>query len=65
MNDTVLVKFAGIAKEFSVSKILDLGFTEVRWYGAISDDYKKKKGCFLPFCSAEESPTNGKSTWIK
>ncbi|MCI6771445.1 MAG: prolipoprotein diacylglyceryl transferase [Oscillospiraceae bacterium] len=35
MSDTVLVKFAGIAKEFSVSKILDLGFTEVRWYGAI------------------------------
>ena len=35
MNDTVLVKFAGIAKEFSVSKILDLGFAEVRWYGAI------------------------------
>ena len=33
--DTVLVKFAGIASEFEVSKILDLGFTEVRWYGAI------------------------------
>lgn len=33
--DTVLVKFAGIAGEFEVSKILDLGFTEVRWYGAI------------------------------
>ena len=33
--DTVLVKFAGIATEFEVSKILDLGFTEVRWYGAI------------------------------
>ncbi len=33
--DTVLVKFAGIAEEFSVSKILDLGFAEVRWYGAI------------------------------
>ena len=35
MTDTVLVRFAGIAKEFSVSKTLDLGFTEVRWYGAI------------------------------
>ncbi|MBQ7295686.1 MAG: prolipoprotein diacylglyceryl transferase [Clostridia bacterium] len=33
--DTVLVKFAGIAQEFTVSKVLDLGFTEVRWYGAI------------------------------
>ncbi len=33
--DSVLVKFAGIASEFEVSKILDLGFTEVRWYGAI------------------------------
>ena len=33
--DSVLVKFAGIATEFEVSKILDLGFTEVRWYGAI------------------------------
>lgn len=33
--DTVLVKFAGIAQEFSVSKVLDLGFTSVRWYGAI------------------------------
>ena len=33
--DTVLVKFAGIASEFEVSKILDLGFAEVRWYGAI------------------------------
>ncbi len=33
--DSVLVKFAGIAAEFDVSKILDLGFTEVRWYGAI------------------------------
>ena len=33
--DTVLVKFAGIATEFEVSKILDLGFTQVRWYGAI------------------------------
>lgn len=34
-TDTVLVKFAGIAKEFSVSKVLNLGFAEVRWYGAI------------------------------
>lgn len=33
--DTVLVKFAGIAQEFTVSKILDLGFAQVRWYGAI------------------------------
>ncbi len=33
--DTVLVKFAGIASEFEVSKVLDLGFAEVRWYGAI------------------------------
>lgn len=33
--DTVLVKFAGIAQEFEVSSILDLGFTQVRWYGAI------------------------------
>ncbi len=33
--ETVLVKFAGIAKEFEVTKILDLGFAEVRWYGAI------------------------------
>ncbi|MBQ7117405.1 MAG: prolipoprotein diacylglyceryl transferase, partial [Clostridia bacterium] len=33
--DTVLVKFAGIDAEFTVSKILDLGFTQVRWYGAI------------------------------
>lgn len=33
--DTVMVEFAGIAKEFAVSKVLDLGFTEVRWYGAI------------------------------
>ena len=32
---TVLVKFAGIAKEFSVSNTLDLGFTTVRWYGVI------------------------------
>lgn len=34
-TDTVLVKFAGIAKEFSVSQTLNLGFTTVRWYGAI------------------------------
>ncbi len=33
--DTVLVEFAGIAKQFTVSRVLDLGFTEVRWYGAI------------------------------
>ena len=33
--NTVLVKFAGIAQEFSVSKVLDLGFAQVRWYGAI------------------------------
>lgn len=32
---TVLVKFASIAKEFSVSNTLNLGFTTVRWYGAI------------------------------
>lgn len=32
---TVLVKFAGIAKEFSVSNTINLGFTTVRWYGAI------------------------------
>jgi phosphatidylglycerol:prolipoprotein diacylglycerol transferase len=33
--ETVLVKFAGIAQEFEVSSVLDLGFTQVRWYGAI------------------------------
>ena len=33
--DTVLVRFAGIAKEFLVSSELDLGFTTVKWYGAI------------------------------
>ncbi len=33
--DTVMVEFAGIAREFAVSKVLDLGFTSVRWYGAI------------------------------
>ncbi|MCI7334642.1 MAG: prolipoprotein diacylglyceryl transferase [Oscillospiraceae bacterium] len=32
---TVIVKFAGIAKEFSVSNTLNLGFTTVRWYGVI------------------------------
>ena len=32
---TVIVKFAGIAKEFSVSNTLNLGFATVRWYGAI------------------------------
>lgn len=30
-----LVRFGGIAKEFSVTNVLDLGFTSVRWYGAI------------------------------
>ncbi len=33
--DTVLVKFAGIAHEFKVSSVLDLGFAQVKWYGAI------------------------------
>ena len=33
--DGVMVKFAGIAKEFFVTPTLDLGFTTVRWYGAI------------------------------
>ncbi len=33
--DSVLVRFAGIAKEFLVSSELDLGFTTVKWYGAI------------------------------
>lgn len=33
--DTVMVRFAGIAKEFAVSPTLNLGFTTVRWYGAI------------------------------
>ena len=47
--DTVLVKFAGIASEFEVSKILDLGFTEVRWYGAII-----AFGFLLAVLSAEE-----------
>ncbi len=32
---TVIVKFANIAKEFSVSNTLDFGFTTVRWYGVI------------------------------
>lgn len=35
MKDGVLVKFAGIAKEFMVYKTIDLGFTEIKWYGAI------------------------------
>ncbi len=35
MLDTVLVKFAGIAKEFSVSSGVDLGFTTINWYGII------------------------------
>ena len=35
MIDGVLVKFAGIAKEFMVYKSLDLGFTTIRWYGII------------------------------
>ena len=35
MLDTVLVEFAGIAKEFAVSSVLDLGFTQIKWYGAI------------------------------
>ena len=34
-TQTVIVKFANIAKEFSVSNTLDLGFTTVRWYGVI------------------------------
>lgn len=33
--DTVMVKFAGIAKEFAVSSDLNLGFLTVKWYGAI------------------------------
>ena len=33
--DGVMVKFAGIAKEFFVTPVLDLGFVTVRWYGAI------------------------------
>ena len=35
MQDTVLVHFAGIAKEFAVSSVLNLGFTDIKWYGAI------------------------------
>ena len=35
MQDTVLVHFAGIAEEFSVSSVLNLGFTQIKWYGAI------------------------------
>lgn len=34
-SEPVLVKFAGIAKEFWVSNTINLGFTTVRWYGAI------------------------------
>ncbi len=30
-----MVRFGGIAKEFFVTNVLDLGFTSVRWYGAI------------------------------
>ena len=33
--ESVIVKFGGIAKEFTVSNTLNLGFTSVRWYGAI------------------------------
>ncbi|MGN0487031.1 MAG: prolipoprotein diacylglyceryl transferase [Acutalibacteraceae bacterium] len=33
--ETVLVKFAGIDRLFEVSNTLGLGFTQVRWYGAI------------------------------
>ena len=33
--DSVIVRFAGIAKEFTVSSDLDLGFITVKWYGAI------------------------------
>lgn len=35
MQDTVMVHFAGIAKEFAVSSILNLGFTQINWYGVI------------------------------
>ena len=35
MQDGVLVRFAGIAREFMVYKTLDLGFTTIRWYGII------------------------------
>ncbi len=35
LKDTVMVHFAGIAQEFAVSSIIDLGFTEIRCYGAI------------------------------
>lgn len=33
--DSVMVRFAGIAKEFAVTQDLNLGFVTVRWYGAI------------------------------
>ncbi len=35
MDSSVLVRFAGIAKEFVVNSDLDLGFVTVKWYGAI------------------------------
>jgi len=35
MDSSVLVRFAGIAKEFTVNSDLDLGFITVKWYGAI------------------------------
>ncbi len=35
MDSSVLVRFAGIAKEFTVNSELDLGFITVKWYGAI------------------------------
>lgn len=35
MDSSVLVRFAGIAKEFVVNSDLDLGFITVKWYGAI------------------------------
>ena len=35
MDSSVLVRFAGIAKEFAVNSDLDLGFITVKWYGAI------------------------------
>ena len=33
--NSVIVRFAGIAKEFNVASDLDLGFITVKWYGAI------------------------------
>ena len=35
MDSSVLVRFAGIAKEFTVNSDLNLGFTTIKWYGAI------------------------------